>query len=79
MVNLKNDWPWIWGFTVSIIIVLGGGLFFIGSMVELPGLATIGEETYDPIVGSGAFEEMSDDSKWSRPIGSLTKKAAPCS
>ena len=63
MVNLKNDWPWIWGIIVSILVILGGGLFFIGSIVELPGLEIMGEETYDPIVGSGTFEDMSNDQR----------------
>ncbi len=63
MVDLKTDWPWMWTLTVTILIVFGGSIFVLGSIVELPGLEILGEETYDAIMGSGAFERMSDEQR----------------
>ncbi|MFX0117305.1 MAG: hypothetical protein ACFFB3_22350 [Candidatus Hodarchaeota archaeon] len=60
MVNSKTDWPWLWMLVAIFAIIAMGTFFVVASMIELPSAMNMAsEETYDAIVGSGAFDSMS--------------------
>lgn len=59
LIKLEQDWPWIWELIVVTGIVVMGAV-----MVLLPDfLEFMGEETYDAIVGSGTFANLSADER----------------
>jgi hypothetical protein len=59
LVEIRQDWLWIWELLAVIALIIMGAV-----MVVLPDLLEfMGEETYDAIVGSGAYTAMSSEER----------------
>jgi uncharacterized membrane protein len=59
LVEIRQDWLWIWELlAVTALIIMGAVMVVLPDLLEF-----MSEETYDAIVGSGAYATMSSEER----------------